>query len=87
MVALIVICFVGLFGLVVGCGALASAASYAAGVEGQRAALKAAIEMTRERADVSLYMAPEAELSLGLIRARAVHDIEMELRKLLAEVR
>lgn len=53
-------------------------------VEGRRANLKDAIEYCRERQDVALYMAPEGELTMALVRARAIHDIEMELRNRLA---
>lgn len=55
-------------------------------VQGRRLGYKQAIEVARERADVSLYLAPEGELSVGLIRARAVHDIELTMRELLAKL-
>jgi hypothetical protein len=55
-------------------------------IQGRRLAYKQAIEVARERADVSLYLAPEGELSIGLIRARAAHDIELTMRELLAKL-
>ncbi len=53
-------------------------------VEGRRAALKDSIEYCRSRQDVAVYMAPEGELTVALLRARAIHDVEMELRSQLA---
>jgi hypothetical protein len=48
--------------------------------EGYRKAMKEIVELTRERQDISVYVAPEGDLKVGLIRARAIHDIEMEAR-------
>lgn len=53
-------------------------------VEGKRAAFKEVIDYCRARQDVAVYMAPQNELTMSLVRARAIHDVEMEMRQQLA---
>jgi hypothetical protein len=55
--------------------------------EGQRRALKEAILALADRADVALYMAPDGELRAAVVRARAICDVSMDLRRQLSEVR
>jgi hypothetical protein len=59
----------------------------AAYLQGKRAGLKAAIEVAKERGDTAALCAPEGSLTLGLVRAQAVHNVELELRAALSEVR
>jgi hypothetical protein len=80
LVVLVGVTFLGLF-----LGVLYLDVTKNAQAEARRGCLKEAIELVRERADVSLYMSPPKELKLGLIRARAMHDVEMLLREKLAE--
>lgn len=56
-------------------------------LEGRRAGLKQAVEAARERGDVAIMMAPPGLLLDGVQRAQTAHQIEMDLRGLLQEVR
>lgn len=54
--------------------------------EGQIKALKRAIECVKERGDIALLVAPPGELTAAMVRAQTAHQLEMDLRRLLAEV-
>ncbi len=58
----------------------------AAYIEGQRAGLKQARELVKDKCDSPLYLAPDGRLSEGLIRARASHDTYLELGTLINRV-
>ena len=56
-------------------------------IEGRRSGLREAIEIAKERGDVAALCAPEGSLTVGLVRAQAVHNVELDLRAALSEVR
>lgn len=59
----------------------------AAYAQGQRDALKEAIEAARERGDVAVLVAPNGLMPMAQVRAQAAHQIEMDLRAQLAAIR
>ena len=56
--------------------------------QGQFDALKKAVEVAKERGDVAMLVAPPWEaLTIPMVRAQMAHQIEMDLRNELAQVR
>lgn len=58
----------------------------AAYVEGQRAGLKQARALLKEKSNSALYLAPSGKLNEGLMRARASHDAYLELGTMINQV-
>lgn len=52
-------------------------------LQGRRDALKDAVHMAKDKADVAVYMSPEGDLQLGMTRAQVAFSIEMELRQMM----
>lgn len=59
----------------------------AAYLKGKRDGLGEAIEIAKERGDVAVLCSPKGSLTEGLLRAQAVHTVELDLRAALSGVR
>lgn len=53
--------------------------SKAAFVDGQRAGLKEARRIVKQKGDVTLYLSPKGHLSTGLVRAQLADDMALEI--------